>query len=67
MRSAALFKEIMLRLVLDKGQGLLFQKYMGKLTRSINTENTVRQVSKVNASEEEDHNFFQIVNSNPNP
>ena len=57
----------MLRLVLDKGQGLLFQKYMGKLTRSINTENTVRQVSKVNASEEEDHNFFQIVNSNPNP
>jgi len=29
-------------------------------------ENAIRQALRVNASEGEDHNFFQIVNSNPN-
>jgi len=28
--------------------------------------NGIRQASRASASEEEDHNFFQIVNSNPN-
>jgi len=32
-----------------------------------NTENAVRQANGANASEVEDHNFFQVVNSNPNP
>jgi len=48
-------------------QGLLFRKYKSKLTRSVNAENAVRQASRANASEGEDHNFFQIVNLNPNP
>jgi len=30
-------------------------------------KNAVRQASRAIASEGEDHNFFQIVNSNPNP
>jgi len=34
---------------------------------SSNAENAVRQASRANVSEGEDHNFFQIVNSNPNP
>ncbi|KAG4095349.1 hypothetical protein H8356DRAFT_1323447 [Neocallimastix lanati (nom. inval.)] len=33
---------------------------------SVNPENTVIQASRANDSEGEDHNFFQIVNSNPN-
>ncbi|KAG4089301.1 hypothetical protein H8356DRAFT_1432013 [Neocallimastix lanati (nom. inval.)] len=33
---------------------------------SVNAENTVRQDSKANVSEGEDHNFFQIVNLNRN-
>jgi hypothetical protein len=48
-------------------QGLLFRKYKRKLTRSVNVENAVRQSSRANASEGEDHTFFQIDNSNPNP
>jgi hypothetical protein len=48
-------------------QGLLYRKYKSKLTRSINAENAVRQASRANVSEGVDHNFFQIVNSNPNP
>jgi len=27
----------------------------------------LKQASRANASEGKDHNFFQIVNSNPNP
>ena len=46
-------------------QGLLFRKYKRKLTRNVNVENTVRQ-ARSGASEGEDHNFFQTVNSNPN-
>ena len=65
VRSAALFTESMSRACTR--QGLLFRKYKRKLTRSVNAENAVRQVCKANASEGEDHNFFQIVNSNPNP
>ncbi|KAG4081335.1 hypothetical protein H8356DRAFT_1338456 [Neocallimastix lanati (nom. inval.)] len=34
---------------------------------NVNAENAVRPASRANASEGEDHNFFQIVNSNPNP
>jgi len=63
VRSAALFTEIMPRA--STRQGLLFRKYKRKLTRSVNAENAVRQVSRANATEGEDHNFFQIVNSNP--
>jgi len=54
-------------------QGLLFRWYKRKLTRSVNTENAIRQASRTNASEGEDHNFFQnsnitvINNINPNP
>jgi len=55
VRSAALFTEIMPRA--SAWQGLLFRKYKRKLTRSVNTE---RQASRANASEGEDHNFFQI-------
>jgi len=47
-------------------QGLVFQLYKYKLTRSVNAENAVRQASRVNVSEEEDHNFFQMVSSNLN-
>jgi len=67
VRSAALFTEIMSRASTRQGllfQGLLFQKYKRKLTRSVNTENAVAGPI---ASEGEDHNFFQIVNSNPYP
>ena len=64
VRSAALFTEIMP--LASTRQGLLFRKYKCKLTRSINAENAVRQASRANSSEGEDHNFFQIVNSNPN-
>jgi len=63
-RSAALFTEIMPRA--STWQRLLFQQYKRKLTRSVNAENAVRQVSRANASEREGHNFFRIVNSNPN-
>jgi len=35
--------------------------------RSINTDNAVRQVRRAKSSEGNSHNFFQIVNSNPNP
>ena len=65
MRSAALFTEIMSRASTRKG--LLCRKYKHKLTRSVNAENAVRQAIRANATEEEDHNFFQIDNSNPNP
>jgi len=65
VRSAALFTEIMPRA--SARQGLLFRKCKRKLTRSVNAENSVRQASRANASEGEDHNFFQIDNSNPNP
>ena len=65
VRSVALLTEIMPRAITR--QGLLFWKYKRKLTRSVNAENTVRQASRANASEGEDHNFFQIDNSNPNP
>ncbi|KAG4081558.1 hypothetical protein H8356DRAFT_1335177, partial [Neocallimastix lanati (nom. inval.)] len=65
VRSAALYTEIMPQASIR--QGLLFRKYKRKLTRSVNAENAVRQASKANASEGEDHNFFQIDNSNPNP
>jgi len=33
----------------------------------VNVKNAVRQASRVNTSEVENHNFFQTVNSNPNP
>ena len=65
MRFAALVTEIMPQA--STRQGLLFRKYKRKLTRSLNAENAVRQANRVNVSEGEDHNFFQIVNSNPNP
>ena len=66
VRSAALFTEIMPRA--STQQGLLFRKYKHKLTRSVNAKNAVRQASRANASEGgEDHHFFPIVNSNPNP
>ena len=65
VRSAALYTEIMPQASIR--QGLPFRKYKRKLTRSVNAENAVRQASKANASEGEDHNFFQIDNSNPNP
>ena len=64
VRSAALFTKIMPRA--SARQGLLFRKYKFKQTRSVNAENAVRQASRANASEGEDHNFFQIDNSNPN-
>ena len=64
IRSAALFTEIMSRA--STSQGLVFQLYKYKLTRSVNAENAVRQASRVNVSEEEDHNFFQMVSSNLN-
>ncbi|KAG4091652.1 hypothetical protein H8356DRAFT_1335456 [Neocallimastix lanati (nom. inval.)] len=56
VRFAALFTEIMSR-----------ASYKRKLTRSINAENEVRKASRANASEGEDHIFFQIDNSNLNP
>jgi len=65
VRFAALFTEIMSRASVR--QGLLFRKYKRKLTRSINAENEVRKASRANASEGEDHIFFQIDNSNLNP
>jgi len=65
VRSAALFTEIMPRF--STRQGLSFRRYKRKLTRSVNAENTVRPASRTNASEGGDHNFFQIVNSNPYP
>jgi len=48
-------------------QGLLFRQYKSKLTNNVNSENGVKQSSRANASEGEDHNIFQIINSNPNP
>jgi len=65
VRSEALLSEIMPRA--STWQGLLFPKYKLKLTRSVNSVNAVRQASRVNASEGEDYNFFQIINSKPNP
>jgi len=65
VRFVALFIEIMPQA--STRQGLLFRKYKCKLTRSVNSEKEVRQASRANASEGEDHNFFQIVISNPNP
>ena len=59
VRSAVLFSEIMPRA--STRQGLLFGKYERKLIRRVNAENTVRQASRANASEGEDHHFFQIV------
>jgi len=49
VRSAALFTKIMSRT--NTRQGLLFRKYKRKLTRSVITENAVRQASRANASE----------------
>ena len=63
-RSAALFTEIMPRA--STRQGLLFRLNQCKLTRRVNTKNALRLASRANDSEGEDHNFFQIVNSNPN-
>jgi len=60
----ALITEIMPRS--STRQELLFRKYKRKLTRNVNAENTVRQASSAKASKGEDHNFFQIVNPNPN-
>jgi hypothetical protein len=65
VRCAALFTEIMPRA--RTRQGLLFRKYKGNLTRSVNSENEVRQASRANSSEGEDQNFSQIVHLNPNP
>ena len=65
VRSAALFTGIMLRASIR--QGLLFRRYRRKLTSNVNAENSLRQGNRINASEGEDHNFFQKVNSNPNP
>jgi len=65
VRSAALFTEIMPRASIQ--QGYYSHGYKLKLTRSVNAENAVKQTSRANASEGEDHNFFQIVNSKPNP
>jgi len=48
-------------------QRLLFEKYKLKLIRSVKAENAIRKASRANASKGEDQNFFQIVNSNPNP
>ena len=63
--SEALFTEIMPR---DSTRhGLLFQWYKYKLTRNIIAENEVRQTSRANVFSGENHNFFQIANSNPNP
>ena len=56
--SAVLFTEIILRN--RTRQGLLFQKYKRKLKMQL------KRASRANTSEGEDHNFFQIVNSNPN-
>jgi len=67
VRSATLFTEIVLRTSIQ--QELLFREYKRKLTRMVNVENSVRQASRANASEGEDHNFhnfFQIVISNTN-
>ncbi|KAG4085497.1 hypothetical protein H8356DRAFT_1326515 [Neocallimastix lanati (nom. inval.)] len=50
VQSEALFTEIMPRASYSARH---------KLTRSLNAENAVRQASRVNASEGEDHNFFQ--------
>ena len=66
MRSAALFTEIMPRA--STRQGLLFRRYKRKLTSGVNAEKCSKdRLSRANASEGEDHNFFQIDNSNPNP
>ena len=65
VRFATLLKEIMP--LTSTRQGLLFRKYKRKLTRSVKAENAVRQASRANASEREDHNFFQIIYLNPNP
>jgi len=65
VRSAALFTKIMPRTSIR--QRLLFRRYKHKLTRSVIAENAVRKASRANDSEGEDHNFFQIINSNPNP
>jgi len=65
MRSASLLTEIIT--MASTLQKLLFWRYKCKPTRSVNTENAVRQATRTNASEGKDHNFFHIVNSNPNP
>ena len=60
VRSAALCTEIMPRA--STQQGLLFRKYKCILARTVNAENVVRnvvrQASRPNVSEGEDHNFF---------
>jgi hypothetical protein len=58
---------ILLEASWEPRQGLLFRRYKRKPTRSINTENTLRQASSAITSEGENYNFFQIVISNPNP
>jgi len=47
-------------------QWFLLRQYKHKLTRNVNTKNVIRQTRRIIASEGEDHNFFQIVNSNHN-
>ena len=64
MRSAAPLTEIMPKA--STRQGLLFRRYKCKLARGVNSDNSVRQTSRAIASEGEDDNFFQTVNSNPN-
>jgi hypothetical protein len=60
VRSTVLFTKIMTTASIR--QGILFRRYKLKLTRTINAESIVRQVSRARR-----RNFFQIVNSNPNP
>ena len=64
VRSAALFTKIMSRT--NTRQGLLFRKYKRKLTRSVITENAVRQASRGPMPlKEKTIISFKIVNSNP--
>ena len=56
VRSVAIFTDIIPRA--STRQGLIYQQYKYKLTRSVNAENAVRQASRANVSEGEDHNFF---------
>ncbi|KAG4084309.1 hypothetical protein H8356DRAFT_1325567 [Neocallimastix lanati (nom. inval.)] len=44
-----------------------FRLYKRKLTKSVNAESALRQAIRAIASEGEDHNFIQIVNSSPDP
>jgi len=58
VRSGTILRKIMTRASIR--QGLLFQRYKRKLTRSVNAENVVRQASRVNASEGKTIIFFSL-------